>query len=679
MSMFGLYLHNQSSVWKYRTPDNGTLVCADDSTHCLAEHPGMYSLFLVPVCDANTSILSIAQLFRRPVFNFLEDVDVQELTCIMNKWIDITPDDFIYLQTIAEQMHHFILVAVNQATNEILQLSLDTSDSYVSLCAIVHKRDTFIRTVNATHNITGAMVDTYNNDATVKQIFLNCGSNREFLSCIPNKDAVTTIDLCRVRYDTNDIVYMIDLDTNAIIPLQEDVFDLLYKKCSNCSKISMKDSFKTIRRIPTIAMLRPLNCKSVKAECNDVSTLTVTNFYDTICDNCYNELLNDGLIKKCTKCGSTFVVTQEYLKYYKQYLRSRNQPTSTANVRNINVCPVCLQLSKVTCTYCGSLIDILHDKYATVNGDILCSSCMSKGSTYSPITGYSYKPTPIFWDCKGNTSIKSYATPPQKGLLYLGVELETESDVDDVSKDARKVWGEFYGNSDTFYIKHDGSLTNGMEIVTHPMTLEYHHRVFPWIPMLKQLRYILSITSQNNSACGLHIHASKDAITTKGLINIALFFNENIDDITVFSRRGGISSYAQTIPNVVPMVQEGAPTDRILNTLSSEGRYTAVNYSLRNTLEFRVFKGTLDITALYSALEFVELLIKYCNIHTHEEVMHSSFIDLYNIAKETPETYLSFILICDELFQDIVNNSAFTNNEEADLQTNTQREDTINV
>lgn len=679
MSMFGLYLHNQSSVWKYRTPDNGTLVCVDGSTHCLAEHPGMYSLFLVPVCDANTSILSIAQLFRRPVFNFLEDVDVQELTCIMNKWIDITPDDFIYLQTIAEQMHHFIVVAVNQATNEILQLPLDTSDSHVSLCTIVHKRDKFIRTVNATHNITGAMVDTYNNDATVKQMFSNCGSNREFLSCIPNKDAVTTIDLCRVRYDTNDTVYMIDLDTNAIIPLQEDVFDLLYKKCSKCSKISMKNSFKTIRRIPTIAMLRPLNRNSVKAECDDVSTLTVTNFYDTICDNCYNKLLNYGLIKKCTKCGSTFVVTPEYLRYYKQYLRSRNQPTSAVSERNINICPVCLQLSKITCTHCGNQIDILHDKYATINGDILCSSCMSKRYTYSPITGYSYKPTPIFWDCKGNTSIKSYATPQQKGVLYLGVELEMESITDNASKDAHKVWGEFYDNSDTFYIKHDGSLSNGMELVTHPMTLEYHHRVFPWIHMLKQLMYTLSITSQNSHNCGLHIHASKDAITTKGLINIALFFNENIDDITVFSRRGGVSSYAQTIPNIIPMVQEGAPTDRILNTLSNEGRYTAVNYSLSNTLEFRVFKGTLDITALYSALEFVELLIKYCNIHTHEEVMNSSFIDLYNIAKENPETYLSFILICDELFQDIVNDSAFTNNEEADLQTNTQREDTINV
>lgn len=30
------------------------------------------------------------------------------------------------------------------------------------------------------------------------------------------------------------------------------------------------------------------------------------------------------------------------------------------------------------------------------------------------------------------------------------------------------------------YIKHDGSLNDGMEIVTHPMTLDYHLNEMPW-------------------------------------------------------------------------------------------------------------------------------------------------------------------------------------------------------
>jgi len=41
----------------------------------------------------------------------------------------------------------------------------------------------------------------------------------------------------------------------------------------------------------------------------------------------------------------------------------------------------------------------------------------------------------------------------------------------------------FAGNA---YCKHDGSLNDGFEIVTHPMTLDYHLHRMPWEELLEK-------------------------------------------------------------------------------------------------------------------------------------------------------------------------------------------------
>ena len=36
------------------------------------------------------------------------------------------------------------------------------------------------------------------------------------------------------------------------------------------------------------------------------------------------------------------------------------------------------------------------------------------------------------------------------------------------------------------YIKQDGSLEDGFELVTHPMTLDYHQHRMPWKEIMKE-------------------------------------------------------------------------------------------------------------------------------------------------------------------------------------------------
>ena len=37
---------------------------------------------------------------------------------------------------------------------------------------------------------------------------------------------------------------------------------------------------------------------------------------------------------------------------------------------------------------------------------------------------------------------------------------------------------------ENLYCKHDGSLDDGFEMVTHPMTLDYHRKEMPWKKIL---------------------------------------------------------------------------------------------------------------------------------------------------------------------------------------------------
>ena len=44
------------------------------------------------------------------------------------------------------------------------------------------------------------------------------------------------------------------------------------------------------------------------------------------------------------------------------------------------------------------------------------------------------------------------------------------------------------GFTERLYCKHDGSLSNGFELVTHPMSLEYHQEEMPWPEVLRTAR-----------------------------------------------------------------------------------------------------------------------------------------------------------------------------------------------
>ena len=95
---------------------------------------------------------------------------------------------------------------------------------------------------------------------------------------------------------------------------------------------------------------------------------------------------------------------------------------------------------------------------------------------------------------------------------YFGVELEIDSGGKD-EHSARILSNLANRYNNNIYIKTDGSLSDGLELVTHPMTLEYHLKEMPWNSLLERA-LDLGYYSHNTDTCGLHIHVNRNSFGT---------------------------------------------------------------------------------------------------------------------------------------------------------------------
>ena len=92
------------------------------------------------------------------------------------------------------------------------------------------------------------------------------------------------------------------------------------------------------------------------------------------------------------------------------------------------------------------------------------------------------------------------------------------------------------------YCKHDGSLDDGFEIVSHPATLEYHTNTIPWKKILDEALE-MGYYSHNSGTCGLHVHINRAALGERveeqenTIARIVYFFEKFWDKILRFSRR----------------------------------------------------------------------------------------------------------------------------------------------
>lgn len=269
------------------------------------------------------------------------------------------------------------------------------------------------------------------------------------------------------------------------------------------------------------------------------------------------------------------------------------------------LCGRCYDRHYTSCEQCGCLLlndDVYHDADEEYP---YCEHCYHQYHM-GAIHDYNYKPDPIFYG---------------DGSLFMGVELEIDGGGKDNSN-AREILEIANQTAEHIYIKSDGSLDDGMEIVTHPCTLDYHANQFPWNEIVRRA-LDLGYLSHKTSTCGLHIHVNRGAFSDdydqqEACIGRILFFMEkHWDELLRFSRRT-----EQQLNRWAARYGLKSSPKEILDHAKKGygGRYTALNLNNDSTIEFRIFRGTLKYNTLIAALQLVSSICKAAISMSDEEM-----------------------------------------------------------
>lgn len=268
------------------------------------------------------------------------------------------------------------------------------------------------------------------------------------------------------------------------------------------------------------------------------------------------------------------------------------------------LCEACFDGYYVRCHECGRIIPA---EDAERNGDEYdyCNHCYSRFFRNS-ICDYSYKPDPIFYG---------------DGDRFFGVELEIDygGEYDD---SAEKILEVCNRKNEHIYIKHDGSLEEGMEIVTHPMTLAYHMNEMDW-PGIAGTALALDYRSHQTSTCGLHVHVNRSSLSEdrdeqERIVGNILYLVEKFwDKLLRFSRRtqeqldrwASRYGYKNRPKDIYKGAKESYP-----------GRYKCVNIQNDATIEFRIFRGTLKVNTILATLQMVNEICNAAVFLSEEEL-----------------------------------------------------------
>lgn len=200
---------------------------------------------------------------------------------------------------------------------------------------------------------------------------------------------------------------------------------------------------------------------------------------------------------------------------------------------------------------------------------------------------------------------------PRLGLCF-GIELEMECGSG--RGDLAEALGGRDGDGAKYILKSDGSLQNGIELVTGPYTLEYHQARFNWERLTDKIGD--SASSYHTSTAGIHIHINRAAMSGLTLGKLLVFINDkaNLAAIEGIAQRKA-NHWAQFHPKKV--------TDARYN---DGDKYQSLNVRQR-TVEMRIFKGNLNPKRILKNIEFAHAAVVYCAQASMQELGWQNFWD----------------------------------------------------
>lgn len=385
---------------------------------------------------------------------------------------------------------------------------------------------------------------------------------------------------------------------------------------------------------------------AVCANCETTTQYWIEHDGNKYCKECYSEIFHI-----CEDCGYVYhsdemrVIDNAYICDYcfeinwtrcdscNRYLNLTIDTVLTAN--DFTYCEDCYYEIYTVCSLCGE--HIYRDEAYCLDEQDVCESCYRE---HRVIRDYSYKPSPIFtMHYKKMKRKLAFESEKYKSLLFLGVELEVENikNLSDTNSVAAEVIEEF--GIENLYLKCDGSLNNGFEIVTHPVTLQGHKskKVIDWDKLLKIL-LDRGFRSFNPGTCGLHVHVNRSQfLNTKDiyelkLAGIMLKLNQFIRKVS------GRSNF-----NYCEMIDNDCTITNVRNCRAdiANSRYYAINLMPLHTVEFRFPRGTLKYDSFIGTLELVAILVEIVNRYGLAYIMRKLTVnDVVQIARQNQYKYI---------------------------------------
>lgn len=221
-----------------------------------------------------------------------------------------------------------------------------------------------------------------------------------------------------------------------------------------------------------------------------------------------------------------------------------------------------------------------------------CDACKKRVQSYSYSHNYNYIPSKI-------------EDEPSDTTLY-GSELEiTKGSLWEEDEELLKI-RDTYPN----IICNDGSICgNGFEIISMPMSLRKWKSQELKIKHLFDYLISKGYTSHDNGSCGLHIHATRpsDEVIDR-IIFIMEFYKE---ELKKFARRGGNSYNCWYSEYNTSNIEKLKCLSEVKDVWNSN-RYMVLNTRNEKTIEFRLFRGTLNFETYFATLELVDNIMRLC-------------------------------------------------------------------
>lgn len=225
---------------------------------------------------------------------------------------------------------------------------------------------------------------------------------------------------------------------------------------------------------------------------------------------------------------------------------------------------------------------------------------------------------------------------------YFGIELEIDNNNsynnnvrNRMATKLHNILNENGNYNELVKFENDGSLSNnGIEIIFQPMTYAYiqekKEKIFEALSAVDSMGY----SSHDVGTCGLHIHVSRTELPDNILDKVLMIFENFKNELVAFSRRNENQmrwcKFMCDNLNVANISKNTFEQARRYGSIN--GHHYVINNQNRNTVEFRLFRGTTNKRSFMAAIQLIDNIVSIAQ--KRETIEGLTWLDIINYNEE---------------------------------------------